>query len=587
MRGAGRARPRRRPRAGHRPPRPQAREPVRHEGRAREDPGLRSGAAGGRRRTRGTGATETLTRDTEPGDVLGTVGLHVARSRCAATRADHRSDIFSLGAVLYEMLSGRRAFQRDTAAETLNAILKEDPPELRRGPADPAGARPRRAALPGEEAGGPLPVGARPGVRPGGLLRDTERRAGEAAAASPAPTVGGRGSRRARLVAALRRGCWRGRAPRCASRAATQPDVPPWRRSPARFAPDGQTIFYSAAWDGRARRDLSPRTTPGVEALGLPPGHVLAVSSKGEMALLLRGHPVPGFSRGRWRGRPSPAAPRARSPRTSSARDWAPTARASSWSRPPSRLQFPTGRVLHAPGQVDLLPPRVSPRAETGSLLRRLRGRGPRELPGSSRAGGVDATRAQSLRGPGLPRDASSGSAARTGTPRQVCSRGGERLLGRIPGRGGCWTCPADGRPAARAGRGRRSACVRAGPARRRSAADADFDLRLSDLADDGRPPALGRCGHGAGRTPAFTCADRRLPPGWLGDGDGQALSPDGRFAGARSILARGRPSAPPRPHPGGARRAERPASDQYSRAVWDPAGRKVDLFTRSRARRG
>ena len=43
---------------------------------------------------------------------------------------DGRADLFALGAVLYEMLAGRRAFQRDTAAETMTAILKEDPPEL-------------------------------------------------------------------------------------------------------------------------------------------------------------------------------------------------------------------------------------------------------------------------------------------------------------------------------------------------------------------------------------------------------------------------------------------------------------------------
>ena len=43
---------------------------------------------------------------------------------------DHRTDIFSFGAVLYEMLCGRRAFQQDTAAETMTAILKEDPPEF-------------------------------------------------------------------------------------------------------------------------------------------------------------------------------------------------------------------------------------------------------------------------------------------------------------------------------------------------------------------------------------------------------------------------------------------------------------------------
>src|SRR4030095_13014739 len=43
---------------------------------------------------------------------------------------DHRTDIFALGAVLFEMLTGRRAFQRDTSAETMTAILKEDVPDL-------------------------------------------------------------------------------------------------------------------------------------------------------------------------------------------------------------------------------------------------------------------------------------------------------------------------------------------------------------------------------------------------------------------------------------------------------------------------
>ena len=43
---------------------------------------------------------------------------------------DHRSDIFSFGSVLYEMLSGQRAFRGASAVETMNAILKEDPPEL-------------------------------------------------------------------------------------------------------------------------------------------------------------------------------------------------------------------------------------------------------------------------------------------------------------------------------------------------------------------------------------------------------------------------------------------------------------------------
>ena len=70
--------------------------------------------------------TQTVT---DPGVVLGTVG-YMSPEQVRARTADHRSDIFSLGAVLYEMLSGHRAFHRGTAAETMAAILNEDPPDL-------------------------------------------------------------------------------------------------------------------------------------------------------------------------------------------------------------------------------------------------------------------------------------------------------------------------------------------------------------------------------------------------------------------------------------------------------------------------
>lgn len=66
---------------------------------------------------------------TEPGVVLGTAA-YMSPEQVRGQRADRRSDIFSFGAMLYELLSGHRAFQRHTSADTASAILKEDPPDL-------------------------------------------------------------------------------------------------------------------------------------------------------------------------------------------------------------------------------------------------------------------------------------------------------------------------------------------------------------------------------------------------------------------------------------------------------------------------
>ena len=71
----------------------------------------------------------TLGPGTEPGTVLGTIG-YMSPEQVRGQPLDARSDLFSLGAVLYEMLAGRRAFQADTAADTMSAILREDPTEL-------------------------------------------------------------------------------------------------------------------------------------------------------------------------------------------------------------------------------------------------------------------------------------------------------------------------------------------------------------------------------------------------------------------------------------------------------------------------
>ncbi len=75
------------------------------------------------------GEAATVSELSEPGAVLGTVG-YMSPEQVSAKATDHRADIFAFGVVLYEMLTGKRAFQKPTPAETMAAILNEDPPAV-------------------------------------------------------------------------------------------------------------------------------------------------------------------------------------------------------------------------------------------------------------------------------------------------------------------------------------------------------------------------------------------------------------------------------------------------------------------------
>src|ERR1700676_5498474 len=77
----------------------------------------------------GASMVTTGARDTLPGMVLGTLG-YMAPEQVRGLPADHRADIFAFGAVFYEMVSGKRAFQGSTTADTMSAILNADPPDL-------------------------------------------------------------------------------------------------------------------------------------------------------------------------------------------------------------------------------------------------------------------------------------------------------------------------------------------------------------------------------------------------------------------------------------------------------------------------
>jgi serine/threonine protein kinase len=85
--------------------------------------------AGPRKRTSGETATAQLPAETMPGVVFGTAG-YLSPEQVRGLDVDYRTDLFALGAILFEMLSGQRAFKGGTPADTISAILSTEPPEL-------------------------------------------------------------------------------------------------------------------------------------------------------------------------------------------------------------------------------------------------------------------------------------------------------------------------------------------------------------------------------------------------------------------------------------------------------------------------
>src|SRR4029077_7398019 len=73
-----------------------------------------------------TNAPTVIPQETQPGTVMGTVG-YMSPEQASGKSADFRSDQFALGSILYEMATGQRAFQRNTGAETLSAIIRDEP----------------------------------------------------------------------------------------------------------------------------------------------------------------------------------------------------------------------------------------------------------------------------------------------------------------------------------------------------------------------------------------------------------------------------------------------------------------------------
>ena len=247
---------------------------------------------------------------TQPGMVLGTVG-YMSPEQVRGRPADARSDIFALGTILYEMLSGHRAFQRDSSADTMAAILKEDPRDLSSEDKNipPAVDRVVHHCLeknPNERFQSArdlaFALDSLSGSSGAGAADRGAAAAGAAAAADAeaeaAPKAEAAKLRRRRLllaaigVIALVLACFAGYL---VGHALNAPREFTYQQLTfergliygARFAADGQTVYYAAAWNGQPVQVYS--TTPGSpesRQLGLNNSALFAVTPS-QMAVSL------------------------------------------------------------------------------------------------------------------------------------------------------------------------------------------------------------------------------------------------------------------------------------------------------------
>jgi eukaryotic-like serine/threonine-protein kinase len=254
-----------------------------------------------------TGAdAPTVHAVSEPGLIMGTAG-YMSPEQVRGQVADPRSDIFAFGAILYEMISGKRAFHGETSADTMSAILKEEVPEL-------------------SETSRNVPAGLERIVRhcleknpsqrfhsAGDLAFDleslTEVSATSSKSGAQAAVAQARGEESRRKIFSVAGvvalaavmiglGWWLGRG-----RGAVPP--PEYQQitfrtgsiGDARFTPDG-SIVYSASWDGGDWQLYLARTDDnGSRELGLKDADLLSISKNGELAIRLNTVNLGGYAR--------------------------------------------------------------------------------------------------------------------------------------------------------------------------------------------------------------------------------------------------------------------------------------------------
>jgi Tol biopolymer transport system component len=547
---------------------------------------------------------KTVSGGTEPGVVLGTMG-YMSPEQVRGKPADRRSDLFAFGTILYEMLSGQRAFRGDTAADTITAILTKEPSDL---------SQTNREIHPGIDR-----------IVRHCLEKNPEERFEsardvafdlESLSGLSAPT--GTGAVAAPFAEAKRRRVWPlvagavlatavavGLPAYLAGRKAGDQPPPSFRQltfrrgeiQSAQFAPDGTTVVYSAAWDGSPVEIFVGRLeSPDSRPFGLAGAEVLAISRLGEAAVSLNRHNVGGFRRSGTLARVSIAggAPRDVLEDVEWA-DWAPDGKDLAVVRAEHgeiRLEYPIGKVLSkTSGWIGN--PRVSPAGDRVAFV---------DHPSATDDGGsiavVDRTgRKTTLSKPfasvqGLAWRPDGTEVWFTGADvslRAVYSAslsGNVRLRSRVAGNLTLRDISAGGRLLVTRDTPRQEMRGLApGEPRERDLTWLDYSLPTA-ISADGRTVLFTEGGEGGG--PGYSVYIRTTdgsPAVRLGEGFGQALSPDKKWA-----IAIQRPATDPQlvAYPTGAGEARVFSKEGLAvwNACWFPDGKRL-LFTANEQGRG
>ncbi len=492
---------------------------------------------------------------TRPGMVMGTVG-YMSPEQAAGRSVDFRSDQFSFGSILYEMATGKRAFERGTTAETLTAIIREEPEPVSQSNAKvPAPVRwvlERCLSKDPEDRYGTTKDLARELAQIRDHLSETAVSA-EISGVRPVAPPRSRGgiipilAGAAALIAAAA-----GIAAYAAGKKAGYVPPPAFRQLTfqrgqvfsARFAPDGQTAIYAASWEGRPNEIFVARLdSPESRPFGLKEADVLAVSSGGELAVSLHRRWAGAFERAGMLARigiTGGGTPREIQDDVQSA-SWLPDGKGFAVIRElasRSRIESPIGKVLYETGGW-LSDSRVSPNGDVVAFM---------DHPARGDDGGSVAIVDFSGKKTALTKEfATEGglawspdgrevwfTAAEVGGNRAlwaVTREGKQRLLVRVTGNLTLQDIGADGKVLI---------ChdtLRSGILGMAPGADKERDLSWLDwstvyaISPDGRKVAFSESGEGGG--PGYSTYMRDLdgsPPVRLGDGTGYSISPDGKW---------------------------------------------------------